>query len=450
MRSEQDELQKIVAQADISDEWKKIFQETFRVLSKRNDAVLNEIRERVLREDGNLRKDWSSKWHVVTALAASENCSDMAGFRSIIGKQEDIEEELFEEAQYIDVSGDYFLECSYEEMDALCATESADAYPYEGCIDVKGERRAFRYRLVRDLRFVSRERLLFCMADLYHIKVPVLFSPYARRAVKIQLPREESAVADLLREHDAGREPYRFEKNHLADKILSGKRLLWNISTEVIALPPYNSVQGASNSFFAPYGDQEIYRYEFAGVKDAAFICPDYADLEAVIEAEKDLEQQKIIVVTKRQLSAPCISMRILPVGDDAAKYYGGEWGKTAFSNREAQRSMPDAKERLRTQGDVERALYALSMPEHGFSCDFRGISPTARKDQDVLRRYPQEAAYGTIDVPREQVLYRKWRSLPFAYIAFSGGDRFLNDYAEVVLSFLGRRFPDFQWVGVR
>ena len=88
MKSDRDELQRIVERSSLSDEWKKILQETFAELSKRNDVVLNEIRERALREDSNLRADLSDGWDVVTALVSSGQAGEMTKFYEIIKMRE--------------------------------------------------------------------------------------------------------------------------------------------------------------------------------------------------------------------------------------------------------------------------------------------------------------------------------------------------------------------------
>ena len=71
MGSDLDELQHIVERADMPDAWKNILGSAIHELGRRSDTVLAEIRERVLREDCNLRADWNEGWNVVTVLAAA-------------------------------------------------------------------------------------------------------------------------------------------------------------------------------------------------------------------------------------------------------------------------------------------------------------------------------------------------------------------------------------------
>lgn len=449
MKSDRDELQRIVERSSLSDEWKKILQETFAELSKRNDVVLNEIRERALREDSNLRADLSDGWDVVTALVSSGQAGEMTKFYEIIKMREQRadEENLLAESLCIDLEGDYFLDCSYAEAKDLCADEFDTVFPYQGYIETDGERMPFHYRIVPNLRYIERERQLWDMAHLYHIARPAIFSPYARRAVKIQIPNEEREIADRLREDCENHAPFCFADNDLDDKLLCDRHLLWNVRTATRELPSYGGVDGDERSYFAPYGDQEIYRYEFSNVNENEFICPVPEEMEAVIAAEKDWEQKRIILITRRRLQSDCMSMTILRSAEEQGK--GGE-GCAVFSNRDsARRASAFPKERLRTQGDLERVLYALSMPNYNFSCSFAEVSSTVKTYPNVIMRYSNELRYGDADVLREQSLYGKNRHLPYCYLRFSGEPKFLNDYAEFVLSFLEYRYPDVQWVGV-
>lgn len=448
MKSDRDELQSIVERSNLSEEWKKILRETFAELSKRNDVVLDEIRRRALREDGNLRADLSDGWDVVTALMPSDQVDEMTRFYEVlkIREQKADVENLLAESLCIDLEGGYFLDCSYAEANALCADEFDTVFPYQGYIKMDGERMPFHYRLVRNLRYIERERQLWGMAHLYHIARPAIFSPYARRAVKIQIPQEEREIADHLREYPQDAAPFCFADNGLEDKILCDRHLLWNVIPEKKELPPYGGLESDERSYFAPYGDQEIYRYEFSNVKENEFICPAHEDRAAVIAAEKDRENGRIILITKCRLQSECMSMRILPLAEDVAKHCEGA-GKVAFANRDACREHSFPKERLRTQGDIERVLYALSMPD--FSCSFAEVSSTVKTYPNVIVRYSNELRYGDADILREQLLYGKTRRLPYCYLRFSGESKFLNDYAEYVLSFLEYRYPDVQWVGV-
>ena len=451
MKLKRDELQDIVERTELSPEWKELLNTVFKELSARNEKVWNETRASVLREDSNLRVAWSRDWDVVTALVPREKDYDVRGVHSVLHTHEEwsIDDDVLGDSLHIDIKRVYFLDCPHVEAEALFAHERDSDYPYEGKIKVQGKETPFRYRLVPYMCFIERERELFDMAELYGIAKPVLFSPYARRAAKIQVSREDAAIADLLQ--DAGIAPFCFAENHLADKIKSDVVLKWNIHREKRKPPPYHLEEGKNRSFFAPYGDRPIYRYEFGNVNEREFICPPQVEQKHLISAVKDAENRCVTLITKHPLSEDCISMQIIGDVDALEKYRAEDWGRTLFSNMDRERrAFVFSKERLRTRGDLERVLYALQMPDHGLNCTIREVSPTPKRDWSILRPYAKQFSYGVTDVRREQQLYQINRNLPYVYILFSGDAAFLNDYADFVLSFLKQRYPDFQWVGVQ
>ena len=445
MKTEQDDLQKIIEQSAIPDEWKKILQETMKSVISRNESVLSEVREKVLQEKNSIQVDRIKKWNVMTALVTANEVHDMAGLRKVFPH---IEENLLNEPMSIDVIGNFFLESSYEDVVALCSDEYSNEYPYEGYVDIQGKKISFRYRLAHDLRYVNDERILFDAADLYQIKRPVIFSPYSRRAVKIQIPRQSSDVADWLRENMDDLTPYQLETNELTGKLVSDKQLMWNIRFESVPLPQYSKNDDKDASYFAPYGDIDIYRYEFKNLKENELICPANDDFKNIMTAHitslKNEERQIITLISKKQLISPCILIHIM-------QNQNVHSAVNIFPNFDHQRQYMDfSMERLRTRGDIERVLYGLGMPEHGFDCVFLDVSDTVKKDINIIKPYYRELAYGITNNHREQMLYTSRRKMPFCYLKFTGDSKFLTDYASYVISFLEVRYPDFQWVGVR
>lgn len=452
MKSERDELQRIINRSELAGEWKAILQETFSALAERTDAVLADVRDQVLREDEDLRRDWSHRWNIVTAWEAADSATAGYAFRRLLAKGAEDEGEDFPlgEPLYVDICGDYFLDCAYEDVLTLCSDEAADVYPYRGCVEVQGESVPFRYRLAYDLKYIHAERLLFVVADLYRIKAPILFSPYGRRAVKIQVPRQDLEIVGVLLDRKGNLAPYCPKENRLADKLRIDRQLKWNLRTESVPLPSCTAASDRDDAFFSPYGNQEIYRYTFKDRRENDFICPSLDEAEHVIAAQKDVKGQQIVLVTKKPLTEPCRSLHIIQAAD-TAEPGSKPLGDAVFPNLDGRRKEAFGYgERLRTRGDIERMLYGLGMPGHGLTCAFRAVSQAAQKDVTPLRRYDRDLAYGRFDVCREQSLYGSRRGLPFCYITFSGDEKFLNDYAEYVLSFLEFRYPDFQWVGVR
>ena len=307
--------------------------------------------------------------------------------------------------------------------------------------------------MARDWRYIEEERLLFDIADIYHITKPVVFSPYSRRAVKIQLPIQDSDAAELLRDA-ADLTPYLLEENSLKDKLLADRQLLWNIRIGEVKLPEYNPSGEGDCGFVAPYGDREIYRYEFNKQKNGDFICPDTIEIPCLLAAEKDEERQLITLITNRKLKNKCRSLSILRPKEYEEQIAGHKSGNREIFFSNVSRLGDDragrifAKERLRTQGDIERLLHCFNIPE--YDCKFAGVSDSRKTELKSIKRYSGELSYGACCYScREQLLYGKRRVLPCCHIRFSGRAKFLADYADYVLFFLENRYPDFLWAGV-
>ena len=437
MKSDQAELLDIVEHSDIPVNLKNILNKTFKTLANRNDSVLHEIRDHVLRENDNLKMKWNDRWSIATILVSEKNFADVNGFRKLL-RNSDPDENLLSDLKYINLVDNYFLDCSYEDALAICSDEYTDDYPYVGNIDMHGQKISFHYRLAHDFRYVNLEQMLYQIADIYQIVKPIIFSPYARRAVKIQIPKENSDVADFLRDQNLDLTPYCLDQNHLSGKFLADSQLMWNLRTESVTLPEYKIADDKDQSYFAPYGDREIYRYEFKNINDQAFICPDEIDFSKIIAAEKNLDRQQITLIARDRLTSPCKLVQIIRSDiKNSLQVFKNSTSDSIFS-----------KERLRTEGDIEFVLHGLSMPTHGFICKFDGVSRIEKNDRKICRRYSRDLSYRT-SIAREQSLYGNRRGLPFCYIKFSGDEKFLDDYANYVLSFLENRYPDFQWIGV-
>ena len=456
MRIKQDELQSIIDKSEIPEEWKNVLQATTQSIITRSDSVLAEIRNRVLQEANDLSADMSVMWNVATALVSSNEANNLGGFRNILCNLNESQEEYpLGVPNFIDIEGNYFLDCSYEEACACCFDEYSSEYPYRGTVNIQGVDTPFRYRLVFDLQYVNAEQILFYASNIYQIKIPIFFSPYSRRTIKIQIPGDYGNVADILKENGSDLTPYCLSENKLADKLVTDKRLMWNIRTESINLPHYSIGIDDDSSYFTPYGDSNVYRYEFRNLKENEFICPGKDDISKVLSAQiakqKNEQRQMITLVTNKQLTLPCTSMRIMKIQENLNENTSANEEKSFFFNLDAKtKHTMFAAERLRTKGDIERVLYGLSMPTYNLSCSFLCVSDVEKKNIDVIKTYYRELAYYGGDSSREQSLYSNRRRMPLCYLKFFGDNKFLSDYASFVISFLTVRYPDFQWVGVK
>lgn len=103
--------------------------------------------------------------------------------------------------------GPFFLSCPYDKFQSFCLNT------YEG--------KNFKYKLVPFYGFIDRfEVILFKLSQLYNIHRPLIFNPFARRAVSICILDDVDAVSF---------DDFQFNKNNLSDVLLLNSSLMWNI-----------------------------------------------------------------------------------------------------------------------------------------------------------------------------------------------------------------------------
>lgn len=309
----------------------------------------------------------------------------------------------------------FFLACSYPEMEKYLHREFIG--------ESAGQK--FTYKLAPWFGYVRAERDLQEVAALYGVERPVIFSPWSRRAVAVELAGQ---IPDL------NQADLRLAENGLDSVLLASHVLMWNVSSV--------TVKRWDKSYQSPDGLEANYVYQYTVPEnrdqpghEACFILPEYADLgnpfnlplEAtkngriiVIESQSELAQKfKVIEIHKPLLAG-------LP--DDCHVFVNSCETGTILT-----------RPRLRTSGDVNLVLSALK--QGGFGCRFPGKS----SEKPALARYATGHKYAAGSSPRG--LKEVQRQFP-CRVAFTGKAPFLEDYAEYALNFLGQRYPEFLWTG--
>lgn len=309
----------------------------------------------------------------------------------------------------------FFLSCPYPEMEKYLHRE------FMG--ESAGQK--FTYKLAPWFGYVRAERDLHEAAALYGVERPAIFSPWSRRAVTLEVSGQ---VPDL------SRADLRLAENGLDSVLLTSHVLMWNVSSA--------TVKRWDKSYQSPDGLESNYVYEYAVPenrdqpgREASFILPEYADLgnplnlplmatkngrKIVIESQSELAQEfKVLEIHQPLLTE-------LP--DDCQVFMNSCETGTVL-----------ARPRLRTAGDVNLVLSALKQGE--FRCRFLGKSG----GKPALARYVTGHKYAAGNAPKG--LEEVQRQFP-CRVAFTGNAPFLEDYAEYALSFLGRRYPEFLWIG--
>ena len=297
--------------------------------------------------------------------------------------------------------GPYFLRCPYEELEKIFAAR------------YKGHSAAgnFSYELRPNKRFIAQENKIFRLAELYNVKTPIIFSPYARRAVDIC----------ILENHDVdfATIDFEFEKN-FRGQLLENYVLMWNIKF---------SARRPIEAFIPPDDTIKYFSYGFVnGIDRKTFIMPEIAagiDIEIIRPSD-----ERIDILTMHEL--PAKEFDVIKIFDFKDEKLPAEIFMAHFDGGRI-----FEKVRLRTAGDVNHVLTALS--HENFQCNFGGW-------RDEVKSFPlYDSTREYFTTPEENfVAIRK--KLPYCVVKVQAPKIYLTDYADFVIHFLTRTFPEFRF----
>ena len=284
-----------------------------------------------------------------------------------------------------------FLDCSLEEAEEL-VEESPGLAWYDG--------------------YLEAEPMLFRAAARNQLDLPVLFSPWARRAVQL-VSDDISPQAGQVLQRDC--------------------LLMWNIRFQAAS---------ADDRRVRPDGDDISYIYVYSKMENSFLLAEDE---EAEISC---LEDGRLQLAAPHELPEYKVKWLLYkPIGED--KEYIRQLGDRAFASFQPAARESRSIHRIVTQGDLAYLLSttlvcrigdeALEVEYHG-----TGIGQGFR----TIMGYKRQQMHYAYD-NQENLLYRQKRSLPSCYISFAGSHKWLADYAEYVRAYLEHHYPEQRWVGV-
>lgn len=412
-----------------------------RLKEKQEEAVQN-------MEDGAARQlrmkpdEWTALWQVVTVLVPQSDIEQWKN-RGYVPMNETISSIFHQEWNRIDGTEpleerghrEYFWNGTYESwQDEINAN-----HIYEGRFtNREGQVRPFHYQLRPSHELIGPEKKLYEAARLYRIEKPVLFSPWSRRLVSIQL--QDDIQPMTAAEFFAGQYDFCWHHNGLEDKVLEGQELLWNVDLE-------REEDGSASKWPDPATGATCYGVRFSNVSERTFIILSGLTSDAS-SAVFEKSQQVIKLYGDYLDEAWRIDIQEADIPGDLA------YPEICFPNTYDLPKFGEIK-RLCTKGDIIRTLnrYAVSW------ASIDDISLTMPKHATSIVPYVGDDVYGG-QPDREVLKYQRerLRHLPECFIRFSskmasssndGYDYFLTDYARYVLADLNFRFPDFRWRGV-
>ena len=406
-------------EAEIDDELRAALKETFAALADREEDILGEIRQETAAALKGAGKNKNIA--VVTLLAAKDSAEEMKArhfFRiSESGKRQEADisrslfyaEDDFTEENNLPEAGPFFLRCPYEDMDKYLNRE------YAGHIG--GEN--FSYRLVVNDRFIRQEERLARLFRLYRLETPVIFSPYARRAVDICL--DKTVSAKNWRDMNLA-----LEENNLDGVLITDRILMWNVNF----LPDDKEC----DSSVAPDEGEVKRKHIFVAEKNIFLLPKTNPDNDDFMDIRRT-EDNIVITAPENFEIEKCVAADIVP--PDMNKLPADA---EVFANRfNTERLF--VKSRLFSAGDVE---YVLKNFDNGdFSAEFSHWG--RRGDEKIILAYSKEHGYSS---RRDQRLIAVGRKMPPCFVKFAAPPMYLTDWANFVLNYLGKKYPEFLWLG--
>jgi len=375
---------------------KKVLADVFENLSNEQKELFASLEKKTLEQiQPNSFKDWK----VVTALIPVENIEEAEdnGFYEYFDYNEQIA----------------FLNCNYSEKFSYMQKK------YKALIQTKKGNQELEFSLVPFYDFYELEKSLEKTARQYEMDIPAIFSPFSRRAVKIDIN------LNLLKDEeiDFNSIDFQLEKNNLTDILLLNRTLVWNVKNkkqDEIQEPLECSNKSIYSLFEIPY---DI--YEFA-TEDNEFF---YIKTSAI-----DVKRYKnAIYINKEQ-------------EDDELCYE--KWSIENFSDyykKDLEYSFENFYEnkikisRIRTKADID-AIF------NQFKNDFaiyEGKIIQGKCPLNKIYAYERTDAYFYSNeklLQKGSVIYVKFKKLQ---------DKFFEDAVNYIMAFVNYNYPEFYFVGV-
>lgn len=397
---------------------RQTFEKVFSVLAKHQENFLNALKTRI--DEEKKKPDFEKDFEIAVKLVRRGDAESKRGFFSVDvgssfifpnGAESPLEKNSF------------FIAASYEEIKNFCEPKK-----FRGqLVKADGTTKNFFYSLQRHDRFVRHEKILSEVAALYKIRRPVIFSPYARKAVDIKILNCESADFKNLRDLNL-----RTAENNLQGKLLTDCELCWNVKIENDETRHDGEL--AEKEYYIG-ADGNLIRYEYFYTFDKSekvFILPaQHCDDLRINSAD----ERKIILGYNSVLKER--DYKIIHLND--IENISDEVFTNDFPRQ-------NEKLRLKTAGDVEKVLSCFNATRMGkiFPASFESFPA---KNFTPIEIYCREDSYST---PIENYLIGKVREKPICLIKFDGEKNiFKTDYVNYVVHYFEQNYPEFNWAGV-
>lgn len=383
--------------------YEKQFQKVFDALTAHQNEFLAALEQRIREEsaDNNFDDDFN------VAVRLVRNDEKISAFLPIKSDSDLIfgEDETPEH-----LNCDCFIDAGYDELDSFCEQI------FRGLAVTVAGTKNFRYTLRRHDKFIRAEKILADVAAMYKIRRPVIFSPFARKAVEIFVEGIDPQEVISLD----------FQEQTQGLRLIRNAKLCWNVKISDVD----TNLGGDVEEYFG--SDGQLIRYEYFHTFDR--------DAKIFVLPNQHCDDVHISLGDERQIRLGYNSVLKTRVCRQF-EFTDVEISDDTFTN---DFPLTNPKLRLRTAGDFERVLACFNATRCGqkFPSHFVKGNPSKK----LVTVYRREDRY---HVATENLLLGNLRDKPICFVSFGGDSIFKTDYVNFVLAYLAQNYPEFSWAGV-
>ena len=405
-----DEIKKVIARVYPSDsDERQMLEKIFFALAEHQENFLSGLERRIAEESND--DDCEKDFDIGVKLVKHGDLEAQRGFFPVETSSD-----------FIFAGQNFFLDVRYEDIKNFCEPKRY----YGFIIAADGTRKNFSYTLRRHEKFIAQEKILFDLAALYKIRRPIIFSPYARKAVEIKIDGLAEDNLSNLQNFNL-----MLAENDLAGKLLTDCELCWNVQTETAD----TNHGGECEEYIG--ADEILIRYEYFHTfksDEKIFILPNQHCDNLRVKVLDD--ERKIIFGYNSVLNErACKVVKLNSLEENSNAF------TIAFPRK-------NSTLRLKSEGDLEKVLSCFNVTPFGkiFPAHFGSFGNNKNFQPVVI--YRREDQYF---IPNENRLLGRLRNKPICYVKFFGDSqsKFKTDYANYVLHYLSQNYPEFTWAGI-
>lgn len=412
-----DVLNTTLQETNLPAEWRdmqaRIYQSLL-ALAEYNQAVFQHVADNLADNDNNTA---DSFWNIRTVLApvAKEKLFETKGFLPMPGWFSGNADSNAKKTRLLPLESPLFLNVPYVDLDKYLDVE------YKG--EFQGK--PFIYKLKSFQGYCAVEKDLAAIAELYGIKKPLVFSPWARRAVWLEMPQDKQQAGDF--------NDLRLEANGLEDVLITDHILMWNVD--------WTEFEDNQTSSAAPDPENPLFKRIYRNCDEKTFILPripeaNHVDFAHLFPERPVLEDGKLTIYSPKEIGKQCLRMEIKDILPDAGA------DNPVFAN-DCHLSEILGLERARTRGELNLLLKAMSnaLFQTDLADDTGKRLPHYQNSRHHL--YPNMNTLSLQQQPKTPVYFACQTKRTDCL-------NFVQDYVEYVCNYLSGRYPEFDWRGVQ